>query len=50
MPYNSASPRWKSQVSDVLAQIYAGNQEVSSGLDKIAEIVNTETAKKLADN
>ena len=50
VPYNSASPRWKSQVSDVLAQIYAGNQEVSSGLDKIAEIVNTETAKKLADN
>ena len=50
IPYNSASPRWKSQVLDVLTQIYAGNQELSSGLDKMTEIVNNETAKKLADN
>ena len=50
VPYNSASPRWKSQVLDVLTQIYAGNQDVDAGLDKMAEIVNTETAKKLAGN
>ena len=48
VPYNSASPRWKSQVQDVLNQVYAGNQEVDAGLDEITEIVNTETAKKLA--
>ena len=28
VPYNSASPRWKSQVLDVLTQVYAGNQDV----------------------
>lgn len=50
VPYNSASPRWKSQVLDVLTQIYAGNQEIDSGLDRMASIVNQETAKKLADN
>lgn len=50
MPYNSASPRWKSQVLDVLTQIYAGNQDVDAGLEKIESIVNTETQKKLADN
>ena len=50
MPYNSASPRWKSQVQDVLNQVYAGNQEVDAGLDQLTEIVNTETAKKLADD
>ena len=50
VPYNSASPRWKSQVLDVLTQVYAGNQDIDSGLEKIEEIVNTETAKKLAEN
>ena len=50
VPYNSASPRWKSQVLDVLTQVYAGNQDVDPGLDKMTEIVNTETAKKLAGN
>ena len=35
---------------DVVTQIYAGNQEIDSGLDKMTEIVNTETAKKLAGN
>lgn len=48
VPYNSASPRWKSQVQDVLNQVYAGNQAVDAGLDELTEIVNTETAKKLA--
>ena len=49
VPYNSASPRWKSQVLDVLNQVYAGNRPVDTGLAQIEEIVNTETAKKLAD-
>ena len=50
VPYNSASPRWKSQVLDVLTQVYAGNQDVDAGLEKMENIVNTETAKKLAEN
>ena len=50
VPFNSASPRWKSQVADVLSQIYAGNQSIDSGLDRMAEIVNYETARKLAGN
>ena len=50
VPYNSASPRWKSQVLDVLTQIYAGNEDVGTGLEKMENIVNSETAKKLADN
>lgn len=50
VPYNSASPRWKSQVLDVLNQVYAGNQDVDAGLEKIENIVNTETANKLAGN
>ena len=50
VPYNSASPRWKSQVLDVLNQVYAGNQDVDTGLDRITEIVNTETDKKFAGN
>ena len=50
VPYNSASPRWKSQVLDVLNQVYAGKQDVDAGLEKIENIVNTETANKLAGN
>ena len=42
--------RWKSQVLDVLNQVYAGNQDVDAGLEKIENIVNTETANKLAGN
>lgn len=48
--FNSASPRWKSQVMDELTKIYSGGQDVSTGLDRMTEIVNTETAKKLADH
>ena len=50
VPYNSASPRWKSQVLDVLNQVYAGNQDIGAGLEQIEDIVNTETARKLASN
>ena len=50
VPYNSASPRWKSQVLDVLNQVYAGNQAVDAGLARIDDIVNSETARKLANS
>ena len=48
--FNSASPRWKSQVMDVLTQIYAGNYSIDDGLDRMTNVVNDETAKKLAGN
>ena len=48
--YNSASPKWKSQVLDELTRVYAGTRSISDGLNRMTEIVNTETAKKLADN
>ena len=48
--YNSASPKWKSQVLDELTKVYAGTQSLDTGLAKMEEIVNTETAKKLADD
>lgn len=46
--YNSASPKWKSQVLDELTKVYSGGQELTAGLERMQEIVNTETAKKLA--
>lgn len=48
--YNSASSRWKSKVLDELIKIYSGQQDISTGLDRMTEIVNTETAKKLTEN
>ena len=48
--YNSASPKWKSQVLDELTDIYAGGQDLMTGLENMQRIVNTETAKKLADD
>ena len=46
--YNSASPKWKSQVLDELTKIYNGGQDLMTGLTKMQNIVDTETAKKLA--
>ena len=46
--YNSASPKWKSLVLDELTNVYAGKQELMTGLENMENIVNTETAKKLA--
>ncbi len=46
--YNSASPKWKSLVLDELTDVYAGKQELMTGLENMENIVNTETAKKLA--
>ena len=48
--YNSASPKWKSQVLDELTRVYAGSQDLMTGLENMQSIVDTETAKKLADN
>ncbi len=47
--YNSASPKWKSQVLDQLTKVYSGEQDLMSGLENMQQIVDTETAKKLAD-
>ena len=47
--YNSASPKWKSLVLDELTNVYAGKQDLMTGLENMERIVNTETAKKLAD-
>jgi len=46
--YNSASPKWRSLVLDELTNVYAGKQELMTGLENMESIVNTETAKKLA--
>lgn len=48
--YNSASPKWKSQVLDQLTKVYSGGQDLMTGLENMQRIVDTETAKKLADN
>ena len=45
---NSAKPKWKSPVLDELNKVYAGQQSLDSALAKMQEIVDTETAKKLA--
>ena len=46
--YNSASPKWKSQVLDELTKAYNGSQDLLVSLERMQQIVNTETAKKLA--
>ncbi|MCI9120820.1 MAG: sugar ABC transporter substrate-binding protein [Oscillibacter sp.] len=46
---NSARPKWKSPVLDELTRIYAGQVDIDTGLANIQNIVDTETAKKLAD-
>ena len=48
--FNSASPKWKSLVLDELTNVYAGKQDLMSGLENMERIVNTETAKKLTDD
>ncbi len=48
--YNSASPKWKSQVLDELTRVYSGSRDLQTGLANMENIVNTETAKKLADD
>lgn len=46
--YNSASPKWKSQVLDELTKAYNGSQDLLVSLERMQQIVNTETTKKLA--
>ncbi len=48
--YNSASPKWKSQVLDELTRVYAGSQDLMTRLEKMQQIADTETAKKLASD
>ena len=46
---NPARPKWKAPLLDELNKIYNGQQSFDAGMDKIQNIVNTETAKKLAN-
>jgi len=46
---NSARPKWKAPVLDELNKVYNGQQDFEAGMDNIQRIINTETAKKLAD-
>lgn len=46
---NAAKPKWKSPVLDELNKVYAGQQSLDDALVRMQEIVDTETAKKLAD-
>ena len=46
---NSARPKWKAPVLDELNKVYNGQQNFDAGMDNIQSIVNTETAKKLAN-
>ena len=45
---NSARPKWKSGVVDIMTSIYNGSVDIDTGLDEIQNLINTETAKKLA--
>ena len=47
---NSARPKWKSGVVDIMTSIYNGSVDIDTGLDNIQNLINTETAKKLADS
>ena len=47
---NAAKPKWKSPVLDELNKVYSGQQSLDSALDNMQNIIDTETAKKLADN
>lgn len=47
---NSARPKWKSGVVDIMTSIYNGSVDIETGLDNIQNLINTETAKKLADS
>ena len=46
---NAAKPKWKSPVLDELNKVYAGQQSLDDALVRMQEIVDTETAKELAD-
>lgn len=47
---NSARPKWKSGVVDIMTSIYNGSVDIDTGLDNIQNLINTETSKKLADS
>ncbi len=46
---NAARPKWKTPVLDELNKVYNGQQSLESAMANMQQIVNTETAKKLAD-
>ncbi len=46
---NAAKPKWKSPVLDEINKVYNGQQSLDEALARMQEIVDTETAKKLAE-
>ncbi len=46
---NSARPKWKAPLLDELNKVYNGQQSFDAGMDNIQNIINTETAEKLAN-
>ena len=46
---NAARPKWKAPVLDELNKVYNGQQNFDAGMDNIQSIINTETAKKMAN-
>ena len=47
---NAAKPKWKSPVLDEVNKVYNGQQSLEQAMAKMQQIVDTETAKKLAGN
>ena len=46
---NSARPKWKDPLLQELNKIYNGQTTMDAGLDAMQNVINTETAKKLAN-
>ena len=47
---NAARPKWKSPVLDELNKVYNGQQSLDAAMANMQQIIDTETAKKLAGN
>ena len=47
---NAAKPKWKSPVLDELNKVYNGQQSLDAAMANMQQIIDTETAKKLAGN
>lgn len=41
---NASRPEWKSKVSDELLKIYAGTEDIETGLQKMQDIVDQASA------
>jgi len=46
---NAARPKWKSNVQDVMTNIYNGKVDIDTGMAEIQKIIDTTTADNLSD-